>query len=622
MSAHSGASPISDRLPSIPSDITFTPIQAAPFVNYIERLDAAHDRISTFAEQLCPPSRTPSPVPEPRSEILRTRLKDAMKYANFNPMSSKWNKVSGLLRTTAKSRRYCTVGEGVRMGEKVEVDVGRYKFVLPSTDEEWKQCEDKWEKRFEKSPTPQGRTSKFWPSVDEEPRPPSKAELVRDKVKAWQAKVVPAAPAAPASSEEVSEADLPGSSKGKGKEVETKQQAPLPFAVVKRNAVATLADKPAETTGVSGKLPAERSAPRRSPDHLAQDMPRSPRRIADLSEMYIPPSFPQQLVTSTPGILGKGVTVPQRVKPPPILPRQYASSPSSSPRLPNQSLERIVPPLASSSSLPPVTPSPHRMPKRSRPITPPSESSPYVAQTKKARTLPESEAFSNPPPPPTTPPVPTSPPRTPPRAAALDKGLGNANGLPVPTTPDNRGALPTLTELLASSRRSRPRPRPPSRKQKSAATTPAPEGRGAQGALAPADELPAINEEREASPAPSRARTMLSSPASGSSDSPQSVRVRPRSPVSPLFAKPGDSFMPPFVSTQAAGPTGGGFGGIAASQPPVPGTLTRGSSGAFGMGYNSQFDVEGQVGMVSDLLEKDVDFDGWLRDIPEVEAET
>lgn len=40
-----------------------------------------------------------------------------------------------------------------------------------------------------------------------------------------------------------------------------------------------------------------------------------------------------------------------------------------------------------------------------------------------------------------------------------------------------------------------------------------------------------------------------------------------------------------------------------------------------GMGYNSQFDVEGQVGMVSDLLEKDVDFDGWLRDIPEMEAE-
>ena len=49
--------------------------------------------------------------------------------------------------------------------------------------------------------------------------------------------------------------------------------------------------------------------------------------------------------------------------------------------------------------------------------------------------------------------------------------------------------------------------------------------------------------------------------------------------------------------------------------------LTRGGSGMAGMGYNSQFDLEGQIGEVSDLLERDVDFDGWLRDIPEVDAE-
>lgn len=41
-----------------------------------------------------------------------------------------------------------------------------------------------------------------------------------------------------------------------------------------------------------------------------------------------------------------------------------------------------------------------------------------------------------------------------------------------------------------------------------------------------------------------------------------------------------------------------------------------------GMGYNSQFDVEGQVGLVSDLLERDVDFDGWLKDLSEVEADS
>jgi len=48
-------------------------------------------------------------------------------------------------------------------------------------------------------------------------------------------------------------------------------------------------------------------------------------------------------------------------------------------------------------------------------------------------------------------------------------------------------------------------------------------------------------------------------------------------------------------------------------------TLERGSSGYLAMGYDSQFDVEGQVDRVSELLERDVDFDGWLRDIPALE---
>jgi Wiskott-Aldrich syndrome protein len=39
------------------------------------------------------------------------------------------------------------------------------------------------------------------------------------------------------------------------------------------------------------------------------------------------------------------------------------------------------------------------------------------------------------------------------------------------------------------------------------------------------------------------------------------------------------------------------------------------------MGYNSQYDVEGQVDRVSELLERDVDFEGWLRDVPEEEEE-
>jgi hypothetical protein len=40
----------------------------------------------------------------------------------------------------------------------------------------------------------------------------------------------------------------------------------------------------------------------------------------------------------------------------------------------------------------------------------------------------------------------------------------------------------------------------------------------------------------------------------------------------------------------------------------------RGSGMLGDMGYNSQFDVEGQVERVSAMLEHDIDFDQWLRE--------
>ena len=78
-------------------------------------------------------------------------------------------------------------------------------------------------------------------------------------------------------------------------------------------------------------------------------------------------------------------------------------------------------------------------------------------------------------------------------------------------------------------------------------------------------------------------------------------------------------FVPPFVSTQQFHAPGtsllgiGGDGPKGLSQNGQP--VTRGGSGIFGAGYNSQFDVEAQVGEVSALLERDVDFDNWLKDL-------
>jgi len=159
------------------------------------------------------------------------------------------------------------------------------------------------------------------------------------------------------------------------------------------------------------------------------------------------------------------------------------------------------------------------------------------------------------------------------------------------------------------SRRSKARPRPPSRKTKSAHHTPR---RDHEPPAADADADADAGSDREASPA----RTYFSSPASGSSSS--SPRVRPRSPVSPLFSQNPGAFAPAFVSSQP-----GGFLGYGSTQMPLHGgaPVTRAGSGVFGLGYNSQFDVEGGVSRAAELLDRDVDYADWLRDIPEAEDE-
>ncbi|PCH38506.1 hypothetical protein WOLCODRAFT_161628 [Wolfiporia cocos MD-104 SS10] len=313
-----------------------------------------------------------------------------------------------------------------------------------------------------------------------------------------------------------------------------------------------------------------------------------PSRIDEMSEgSFLPPSFPTQLGTSTPRVNAHPAGI--KHKPSPILPRSLPSSPLSSPTQIHPAYFQFETPTGASK-------------KRARSLTTdpigavgmPELSPP----NKKARADADRESSSSAPPLPSTPsPLPQDLP---------SRSLGNAKGLRVPTTP-TRKDLPTLTELLASSRRSRPRPRPPSRRAASrssrASTREAADGEADARAEADAPSTPA--QSREASPA----RTYFSSPASGSgSDADASPRYRAHSPMSPLFSQASGVFAPPFVSSQ---PGAGGLLGLGAAQ---------GGGAYFGMGYSSQFDVEGQVDRVSELLERDVDYDGWLRDIPEEES--
>ena len=334
-------------------------------------------------------------------------------------------------------------------------------------------------------------------------------------------------------------------------------------------------------------------------------------------QSFFPPSFPSQLETSTPPLNAK------RHKPQPIAP---CSPPPSSPRS-LQSFDasrpqRPPPPQASSSQL---AISPTRKPtKRAHTpnhttedahmdISTPHSLSARSPLAKKARTdahprhTDPDVSIIPAPVPPSTPPPTSSPPIAPVTPVSKGKGLGNARGLPVPATPDQQHPLPTLTELLATSRRSRPRPRPPSRKN-----TPHTRAHGAASSHGSESELP--GGAARATPEPSPTKTYFSSPASGSSDEEEGEAGCGRSPVSPLFGFTQDpgAFAPRFVSTQKAG-DGAGAG---QSDPFAPSqSLGRASSGFLGMGYSSQFYVEGHVEQVSELLERDVDFNGWLRDL-------
>lgn len=108
-------------------------------------------------------------------------------------------------------------------------------------------------------------------------------------------------------------------------------------------------------------------------------------------------------------------------------------------------------------------------------------------------------------------------------------------------------------------------------------------------------------------PSPTKSvRSYFSAPDSDDGDSPLKANLLLESPVSPMlsYAQNPSGFLPQLTSTQA------GKGSPSAG---------RTNNGAFGMGYSSQFDVERHVDRVSELLEKDVDFDGWLRDVRTVE---
>ncbi|KII89471.1 hypothetical protein PLICRDRAFT_108810, partial [Plicaturopsis crispa FD-325 SS-3] len=320
-----------------------------------------------------------------------------------------------------------------------------------------------------------------------------------------------------------------------------------------------------------------------------------------------PPSFPSQLKKSTPK------QSPAREKPAPIPTRLFFSSPSSSPHLPNSLPERHPRSRTDASSSQPIFSPLHKMEKRARPPTPPSDdlfagisTQALAASPTRPLKKPRTNVSQSSGPPPTTPPRSDTPPlRSPVEPITPERVLGNAKGLPIHSTPIRDRNLPTLTDLLASTRRSKTRPR--IRKNKGSSSSPHKEAEAETAVANPSSP-------RQRTPDPSPTKSHFSTPGSGSSTG--SLPYRPlRSPVSPLFSQNPGAFDPPALSTQLPASDMLGTGSMGRG-------LQRGSSGFFGGMYNSQFDVESRVDRVSELLERDVDFDGWLRDLPPADLES
>ncbi|KAM5542027.1 hypothetical protein V8D89_004337 [Ganoderma adspersum] len=651
-------------------------IVSNPEISLNELVSRRHANFTALPEELCPASRPSSPTSDDRIFALRNRISGLVNLAGGDPANPKWGNVSRLAHLACTSRGYKPMEISVRIGDGRKVSVGKgFKWELPETEEEWVAYERRWEeavaeetkKRVRakdaakaKDVAKASKTSKYFkPSAepDPSPRPSSKAEVIREKVERWQAQVVSVVAVQDVpTSQEMTEAPLAVSvEKVKAKEKGAKVQASLGFPVVKRASTSSgkggsgASSRP--KVSLTARVPTPPSdepmpsAPKEVPEPMARDIPAPPQEtaeqavVAQITEVpelsFLPPSFPSQLQTSTPPLNDK------RRKPQPIAP---CSPPPTSP-LSAKSFDaaRPKPQDAQQASSSQSLVSPIRKPQkrgRNGSISPDDDrmdisQSPAATRSplaKRARTdmapqaaVQEPASSGSAPAPPSTPPPISSLPTAPVTPVSRRKGLGNAKGIPVPTTP-NSNPLPNLTDLLATSRRSKPRPRPPSRKSTPHSRA---RSRGSDEALDRDTDLPAVAEdEDERGREPSPTKTYFSSPASGSSGSPGSVAQRPASPVSPLgFTQHPSAFAPRFASSQRPLPLGTGEDPfLAAPTAPVAlpqtrgdGGLMRGSSGFFGMGYSSQFDVEGHVEQVSELLSHDVDFDGWLRDPDEDE---
>lgn len=228
-------------------------------------------------------------------------MTEALNHARRDARNPNWIHVTRALRMACTSRLCRGLPHGVRIGEraKVDVDIGDYQWLLPDTEEQWKDLEEKWRSRVPRPSAEAVQSLKHRPrqvsegeeqDEREQDKTPTKAELVRDKVRAWQANVIHVGQptAMPEVNDVVTGHDSPQNNSGTSR----KKQSPIEFPVAKMSAIASTS-KPTNGKNSSESLAkayidtTSLKLPGQAPVQPALPPISEAVRINDLSEMVI-----------------------------------------------------------------------------------------------------------------------------------------------------------------------------------------------------------------------------------------------------------------------------------------------------------------------------------------------
>ncbi|KIY48172.1 hypothetical protein FISHEDRAFT_59010 [Fistulina hepatica ATCC 64428] len=575
---------------------------------FLEALIRRRDALSRFKE--VPSSRCGSPdcldgesdshtmQIAARTQRLREGVDTLLREAGGDPAAGQWAILIQLLTTTTSKAprdhlRWVPGATGMRQRPKP----GPSGWCMPDTEEEWFAWEEKRKKELEEVRRKEGKVTA---------QMTLKAQLkakVQSKVKDWQKDLVPSSDIDELSIHSLLEDEpappppTPAPSTRSLKSSLSASANPLGFKVIKRSATRNLIDAKIGKgrPPVRGFSAADASCSREPP--APSDPPQT--RISALSEAsFLPPSFPKELVTSTPN------SKPPKRKPSPI--GHTVHMPPSSPLtpLPSSLLPSMPPPASASvnSSSQPSLPSSPLKNKRPRE---PAQAGP----SKKARIDQD---------------VDMRPPASPPPVAVLAEA---------PLTPMKRG-LPTLSELLSSSKCKPSSSSPKKQHTKIGSPHPLPERMaepepdsdvaedvGEATVLAADDKPPSEMFEADDDDIPGFSRfdpPLTSAQAADAVVRPTARKVKaddestrshvavqtsePPKPVAPLTFIGLDDFVPPLTSTQKDG-AGESQGDLFATD--SQGLF--GASQAAGVFYNSQFDVEACIDDGSRFMASDVD---------------